>query len=81
MTRRLAVGQPFVYVGTQHAELRGEGGIVLDVLSPRRLLVAFALPDGRRPELEVAPEDVGFTEEDAARFLRPARFDPAHRRA
>lgn len=78
MTHRLAVGQSFVYRGTAHAELEGQGGIVLEVLSPRLLLVAFGLPDGRKPVLKVAPEDVGFSEEDAARFLRPRVFDPHH---
>ncbi len=78
MTRRIAVGQPFVYRGTEHAELEGEGGIILEVLSPRLLLVTFDLADGRKPVLKVPPEDVGVTEEEAARFLRPARFDPHH---
>ncbi len=76
--RRLAIGQPFVYRGTDHPELGGKGGIVLDVLSPGLLLVAFDLPDGRNPVLKVAPGDVGFSEADAARFLRPAPFDPQH---
>jgi hypothetical protein len=78
MTARIAIGQSFVYRGTEHPELEGEHGIILEVLSPRLLLVAFELADGRRPELKVAPEDVGVTEEDAARFLRPVRFDPRH---
>jgi hypothetical protein len=78
MTHRLAVGRSFVYRGTEHAELEGQGGIVLEVLSPRLLLVAFDLPDGRKPVLKVAPEDVGVTEEEAAGFLQPRRFDPHH---
>jgi hypothetical protein len=81
MPHRLAVGQPVVYRGTEHPELAGQGGIVLQVLSQRLLLVALHLPDGRQPELKVAPEDVGVSEADAAAFLRPVRFDPAHRRA
>ncbi len=81
MTRRLAVGQPFVYRGSEHAALRGEGGIVLEVLSPRLLLVAFALPDGRRPVVKVPPEDVGVSEADAARFLRPVLYETTHRHA
>ncbi len=78
MTHRLAVGQSIAYRGTEHPELVGESGIVLEVLTPRLLLVALALPDGRRPELKVAPEDVGVTEAEAAAFLRPGRFDPHH---
>ncbi len=78
MTHRLAIGQPFVYHGTEHPELEGEGGIVLEVLSPRLILVAFGLPDGRKPVLKVPPEDVGISEADAERFLRPAKFDPHH---
>jgi hypothetical protein len=78
MSHRLAVGQSFVYGGTEHAELNGQGGIILEVLSPRLLLVAFDLADGRKPVLKVPPEDVGFSEEEAARFLAPVRFDPHH---
>ena len=78
MRHRLVVGQSVVYRGAEHAEPRGRGGIILEVLSPRLLLVAFGLPDGRKPVLKVAPEDVGFSEEDAARFLRPRIFDPHH---
>ncbi len=78
MTHRLAIGQWFVYGGTEHPELVGQGGIILEVLSPRTLLVAFDLPDGRKPVLKVPPEDVGVSEADAAAFLRPARFDPHH---
>ncbi len=78
MTHRLAIGQSFVYSGTEHGELVGQGGIILEVLSPRLLLVAFDLPDGRKPVLKVPPEDVGVSEPDAARFLRPKRFDPRH---
>jgi hypothetical protein len=78
MTHRLAIGQSFVYRGTEHQELDGEGGIILEVLSPRLLLVAFDLPDGRKPELKVAPEDVGVSQADAERFLRPGHFDPHH---
>ncbi len=78
MTHRLAIGQSFVYRGTEHAELEGQGGIILEVLSPRLLLVAFDLPDGRKPVLKVPPEDVGVSEEDATRFLRPGHFDPHH---
>jgi len=78
VTHRLAIGQSFVYRGTEHPELDGEGGIILEVLSPQLLLVAFDLPDGRKPVLKVAPRDVGVSEEDAARFLRPGHFDPRH---
>jgi hypothetical protein len=78
MNRRLAVGLPVVYRGTEHPELAGQGGIVVGVLSPRLLLVALRLPDGRMPDLKVAPEDVGISEAEAAAFLRPVRFDPAH---
>ncbi len=81
MTGRLAVGQPITYRGTEHAELRGQGGIVLEVLSPRLLLTVFALPDGRRPVVKVPPEDVGLTEDDAARFLRPKTYVPGRSRA
>ena len=78
MTHRLAVAQPFVYHGAEHPELEGQGGIILEVLSPRSLLVEFELPDGRKPVLKVAPEDVGISEAEAAEFLRPRRFDPHH---
>ncbi len=78
MTHRLMIGQSFVYRGTEHPELDGQGGIILEVLSPRLLLVAFDLPDGRKPVLKVAPEDVGVSEQDAARFLTPGHFDPHH---
>ena len=78
MTHRLAVGRSVVYEGTEYAELKGQAGILLEVLSPKLLLVAFDLPDGRQPELKVAPEDVGVSEADAAAFLRPGRFDPHH---
>jgi hypothetical protein len=71
---RVKVAQPFVYRGTEHAGLRGQHGIILEVLSPRVLLVAFDLPDGRQPVVKVPPEDVGVSEEDAARFLHP-EFD------
>jgi hypothetical protein len=81
MSHRLAVGQRFVYQGTEHPELRGQSGIVLEVLSPRLLLTAFDLPDGRQPVVRVAPEDVGASEADAARFLRPVHWRGSARRA
>jgi hypothetical protein len=74
MRHGIRIGQPFVYLGTEHPELRGESGIILEVLTPQVLLVAFELEDGRRPVVKVAPEDVGVTEEEAERFLRPAVF-------
>jgi hypothetical protein len=67
---RVRVAQSIVYRGTEHAELRGQEGIILEVLSPRSLLVALDLPDGRKPVMKVAPQDVGVSEEDAASFLR-----------
>jgi hypothetical protein len=76
MRHRIRICQPFVYVGTEDAEFRGQTGIILEVLSPCELLVAFELPDGRRPVAQVAPGDVGVTEEEAERFLRPRRFSP-----
>jgi len=78
MAGRLAVGQSVVYRGTEHAEPVGQAGIVLEVLSPRLLLVALDLPDGRQPGLKVPREDVGYSEAEAAAFLRPGRFDPHH---
>ena len=71
MRHRLVVGQSVVYRGTEHAELRERGGIILEVLSPRLLLLAFDLPDGRQPVVKVPPEDVGVSEADAIRFLHP----------
>ena len=56
---RLAVGQPVIYQGTEHPKLRGHTGYLLAVLSPRLLVVGFALPDGRQPVVKVPPEDVG----------------------
>ena len=80
MRRGIRIGQPFVYLGTEHEALRGQSGIILEVLSPRVLLVAFELEDGRRPVAKVAPEDVGVTEQDAARFLAPVTWpSPAPR--
>jgi hypothetical protein len=73
MTHGIAIGQPFVYRGSEHAKLRGEHGIILEVLSPGLLLVAFDLPDGRQPVLKVPPEDVGVSAADAQRFLHPER--------
>ncbi len=78
MTHRLAIGEAVVYRGTEHAELEGMTGNILEVLSPRLLLVGFDLPDGRQPELKIPPEDVGITEAEAAAFLAPKRFDPHH---
>ena len=78
MRHGVAVGQPFVYRGTEHAELRGQHGIILEVLSPRLLLTTFDLPDGRRPVVKVPPEDVAVSEADAVRFLRP-ELDPDRR--
>jgi hypothetical protein len=71
---RVRFAQSIVYRGREHPALRGQPGILLEVLSPRELLVALDLPDGRKPVLKVAPEDAGVSEEDAARFLRPVRF-------
>ncbi len=71
---KVRVAQSIVYRGSEHAELHGQAGILLEVLSPRQLLVALDLPDGRKPVLKVAPQDVGLAEEDAARFLRPVRW-------
>jgi hypothetical protein len=71
MGHGLRVGQPFIYRGTEHGELRGQCGIILEVLSPELLLVVFDLPDGRKPVVKVAPEDVGLSHDDAARFLHP----------
>jgi hypothetical protein len=71
---RVRVAQSIVYRGSEHAALRGQEGIILEVLSPKVLLVALDLPDGRKPVLKVAPQDVGVSEEDAARFLRPVHF-------
>ena len=71
MSHRLRVGQGFTYQGRALRDLRGQSGIVLEVLAPDLLLVAFDLPDGRKPVLKVPPEDVGVTEEEAARFLHP----------
>lgn len=62
-TSGLAVGQPVIYQGTEHATLRGHTGYVLAVLSPRLLLVVFVLPDGRQPVVKVPPEDVGVSRE------------------
>jgi hypothetical protein len=73
MRHGLVVGQRIVYGGTEHAGLRGTEGIVLEVLSPRLLLVALDLPDGRQPVVKVPPEDVGVSEAEAERFLHPAR--------
>ncbi len=78
MTKRLAIGQSVVYRGTEHTELEGMGGNILEVLSPQLLLVAFDLPDGRQPEFKIPPQDVGITEEEATAFLTPRRFDPHH---
>ena len=74
MRNGIRIGQPFVYMGTEHEDLRGQSGIVLGVLSPRLLLVAFELEDGRRPVVKVTPEEIGATEEEAARFLRPVVY-------
>lgn len=71
---RVRVAQSIVYRGTEHAELRGQPGIILEVLSPGTLLIALDLPDGRKPVVKVAPRDVGVSEEDAARFLAPVHF-------
>jgi hypothetical protein len=71
---RVRVAQSIVYRGAGHPALRGQAGIILEVLSPEVLLVALDLPDGRKPVLKVAPQDVGLTVDDAARFLRPVHW-------
>ena len=79
MIYRFAIGHPVVYQGTEHEELRGQHGIILEVLSPRLLLAVFDLPDGRKPEVHVPPEDVGMSERDALRYLHSETWT-SHRR-